>query len=393
MPANDPRWLDAPYVVMLSLDGFRADYLRRYPTPALQRLAAEGVRASRMIPVFPSKTFPAHYTIATGMYAEHHGLVGNRFWDPDRGETYDTGDRSKVEDGTWYRGEPIWVTAEKQGMLSGSYFFVGSEADVEGVRPTYWHRYDKSVPDAARVDSVLAWLALPPEQRPHMITLYFSDLDDAGHRYGPISPEVKAAVGTVDTQLVRLLDGIDALPFHDQVYVVVVSDHGMMRARASRAQPVDLSLFPGVRMVTSGPYASIVVDEGGPERVQAVRDSLRAMLPRADVWLRQDVPERFHYSSDPRIGDIVILARPGYLVVPSDQVPNQDVFTHGWDNRDTRMGAVFLARGPGIAPRQRIGAFESVNVYPFLAHVLGLEPNPDIDGSFDVLAPVLREGH
>ena len=388
--ANAPQWLDAPYVVMLSMDGFRHDYLDRYPTPALMRLAAEGVRADRMIPAFPSKTFPTHYSVATGMYAENHGLVGNRYWAPDKGARYDMANRDVVEDGSWYRGEPIWVTAERQGMLSASYFFVGSEADVGGVRPTYWHRFDGSVPNETRVEGVLAWLALPPAERPHMITLYFSDLDDAGHDHGPDSPEVAEAVSGVDRHIGRLLDGIAALPHGDQVYVVVVSDHGMLKAEGARAQPVDMDLFPGVRMVEGGPYASLVVDEGGASRAAAVRDSLRAMLPEAQVWLREEVPERFHYSADPRIGDIVILADPGATVGPKGVVPPRDSFTHGWDNQIPEMGAIFLARGPGIAPGQRIGAFESVNVYPFLAHLLGLTPNPEIDGRLEVLAPVLE---
>ncbi|HSG47765.1 MAG TPA: ectonucleotide pyrophosphatase/phosphodiesterase, partial [Longimicrobiales bacterium] len=343
----------------------------------------------RMIPAFPSKTFPTHYTVATGMYSDHHGLVGNRYWAPDKGARYDMADREQVEDGSWYRGEPIWVTAERQGMLSASYFFVGSEADVGGVRPTYWHRFDGSVPNETRVDGVLGWLALPPEQRPHMITMYFSDLDNAGHSYGPDSPQVEEAVSTVDAQIARLLAGIEALPHGAQVYVVVVSDHGMLKADAARVQRVDMDLFPGVRMVESGPYASLVVDEGGASRPAAVRDSLRARLPEAQVWLREEVPERFHYSADPRIGDIVILADPGATVVPTNLFSSRDSFTHGWDNRIPEMGAIFLARGPGIAPGRRIEAFESVNVYPFLAHLLGLIPNPGIDGRLDVLAPVL----
>lgn len=388
--SNDARWADAPYVVLLSLDGFRHDYLDRYPTPAFGRLAAEGARADRMIPIFPTKTFPTHYAIATGMYAEHHRLVGNRFWDPDLEAAYDMGDRSIVEDGAWYGGEPIWVTAERQGMLAASYFFVGSEADVGGVRPTYWHRYDEDVTKAQRVDAVLAWLRLPPERRPHMITFYFSDLDDVGHRHGPDSPEAREAVAAVDRELGRLLDGIDALPHADRVYVVVVSDHGMLAAPAARAQGVDMSRFPGVRMIDGGPYASFVVDQGGPGRAAAVRDSLRAMLPGAEVWLRDEVPGRLHYSADPRIGDIVALAAPGAIVLPSERLPVRDAFTHGWDNATPEMSAIFVARGPGIATGRRIDAFESIHVYPLLAHLLGLTPNPDADGRLEVLAPILQ---
>ncbi|HSW28931.1 MAG TPA: ectonucleotide pyrophosphatase/phosphodiesterase [Longimicrobiales bacterium] len=385
---NAQRHATAPYVVLLSLDGFRHDYLDRYPTPALGRVASEGVRADRMIPVFPTKTFASHYTIATGLHAEHHGLVGNRFWDPERGELYALGNRDAVEDGTWYRGEPIWVTAERQGMVTAAFYFVGTEADVGGIRPTNWKRYDAAVGNAARVDSVLAWLALPPETRPHLITMYFSDLDDIGHAFGPDSPETRDAVAAVDVQIGRLLDGFSALPHGGDVYLFIVSDHGMLRAEATRAQPVDTALFRGVRMVEGGPYASLWVDEGGAERLPGLRDSLRTLLPEADVWLRTEVPPRFHYSADPRIGDIVILAYPGATVVTPDRMPGKDGFTHGWDNLTPAMGAIFLGRGPHIAPGQRIAEFESVHVYPLLAHLLGLEPAP-VDGRLEVLAPIL----
>lgn len=387
---NSARHQDAPYLVLVSLDGFRHDYLDRYPSPALGRIAAEGVRAESLIPVFPTKTFTSHYTIATGLYAENHGLVGNRFWDPERGATYSLGDREAVEDGTWYRGEPIWVTAERQGMVSAAFYFVGTEADVGGRHPTYWKRYQHDFPNAQRVDTVLAWLDLPPDVRPHVVTLYFADLDDAGHTYGPDAPEVPATIAAVDEQLGRLLDGIAALPHGDQVYVMVVSDHGMLKWEASRAQPVDVGRFPGVRMVEWGPYASFWVDEGGPERLPGLRDSLQAILPEADVWIRGQLPERLHYNADPRIGHVVALAHAGSTIVSSDRVPTRDGHTHGWDNLTPEMGGIFLARGPGIAAGQRIPPFEAVHIYPLMAHLLGLEPAA-VDGRLEVLAPILGE--
>ena len=388
-PTNAAQHLDAPYVVMVSFDGFRYDYLDMYHTPAFDRVAAAGVRADRMIPIFPSKTFPTHYSIATGMYAENHGLVGNRFWAPDKNAAYDMGNRTVVEDGSWYRGEPIWVTAERQGMVSASYFFVGSEADVGGVRPSYWNRFDGSVPNNTRVDTVLEWLAMPPENRPHMITLYFSDTDGAGHDYGPESEQLEAAVRTVDGNLGRLLDGIEQLPHAGDIYVILVSDHGMLIADEAKANVVDPSLFPGVRFIELGPYGSIFVDEGGAEREVQVRDSLAQMLPGHGVYLRADVPERLHYSADPRIGDIVLVAPAEHTIVTPDRVPQSSYYTHGWDNQVDEMGAIFLAMGPGIAPGQRIAGFESVNVYPLLAHVLGLRPNPEADGRLEVLRPIL----
>jgi predicted AlkP superfamily pyrophosphatase or phosphodiesterase len=389
---NASEHLDAPYVVMLSLDGFRHDYLDVFPTPALGRMIAEGARADRMIPTFPTKTFPAHYSVATGMYAETHGLVGNRFWAPDRDGLYTPADRVVVEDGSWYRGEPIWVTAERQGMVSAAYYFVGTEADVGGISPSHWHRFDASVSNRTRVDAVLEWLALPSESRPHVITLYFEDLDEAGHRFGPGSPEVGETVARVDEDLGRLLDGIDALPHGERVYVVVVSDHGMLRVDPEHVQTLDLDAFPGVRLITGGPYASLVLQQGGPERAARVRDSLRTMLPQSEVWLREEIPERFHYSADPRIGDIVALASPGSIIVPQWWDGElAEPHTHGWDNQTPEMGAIFLALGPRIRPGARIPAFESVHVYPLLAHLLGLRPNPDIDGRLEVLAPILDD--
>jgi len=389
---NAAEHRQAPYVVLVSFDGFRWDYLDRYPTPAFRRVARNGVRAERLIPTFPTKTFPTHYSVATGMYADQHGLVGNRFWDPERQEGYSMYDRDQVEDGAWYGGEPIWVTAEIQGMVAASYFFVGSEADVQQVRPTFWNRYDGSVPNGSRVDQVLEWLELPLEERPHMITLYFSTVDDAGHDFGPDAPETEAAVAEVDAALGRLLDGLEALPHGDEVYLVLTSDHGMAWADPDRAHPLDMALLPGVRWAEGGPYASLFVEEGGPERAARVRDSLEALVPESEFWLREEVPERLHYSDDPRVGDIVGLMEVGATVVRPEGVPAEAYWTHGWDNRAMEMGAIFLAQGPGIEPGQRLEAFESVHIYPWMARVLGLEPHAETDGRLEVLGPHLGTG-
>jgi len=386
---NASRYLDAPYVVLVSFDGFGAEWWGRFPTPSFERVAAAGARAERMTPVYPTKTFPTHYSIATGMYTEHHGLVGNRFWAPDLGAAYNLADRSAVEHGRFYRGEPIWVTAELQGMVAASFFFVGSEAPVRGVHPTYWNRFDAAVPHERRVEQVIEWLSMPAEERPHMITLYFEDIDRSWHFRGPDSPETAEAVAKVDESLGGLLDGIEELPHADRVYVILVSDHGLLEAPASMIDELDMSLFPGVRLAETGPYASLFVEEGGVDRAGAVRDSLAALLPGSDVWLRGDVPERLHYSADPRIGDIVIAAAPRRRIEPAGRsLPS--TYTHGWDNQVPEMQAIFLAMGPGIAPGQVIAPFESVHVYPFMTHVLGLTPNPEADGRLEVLLPILE---
>lgn len=195
---NAPQYTNTPYVVLISLDGFRYDYLDRFATPNIRRVANAGVRTNRMIPVFPSKTFPAHYTIATGLYADHHGIVGNTFWDPKRHAQYSLSDRAAKEDASWYHGEPIWVTAESQRMVTGDYFFVGADAPIAGVRPTYSGGVESKVQREDRVNGVLSWLALPDSTRPHLITLYLEEVDGAGHQFGPASAEVAHAIEQVD---------------------------------------------------------------------------------------------------------------------------------------------------------------------------------------------------
>jgi len=184
---NQPAQQDRPYVVMVSLDGFRYDYAEQYQAPHLLRLAQEGASASAMLPSYPSKTFPNHYTLVTGLYPARHGLVGNTFYDSEKADMYRIRDREKVEDGSWYGGTPLWVLAEQNGMLAASYFWVGSEADVQGVRPSYWYPYDGDVPHGERVRQVIEWLELPPAQRPHLITCYFSVVDSRGHQIGRAS--------------------------------------------------------------------------------------------------------------------------------------------------------------------------------------------------------------
>jgi predicted AlkP superfamily pyrophosphatase or phosphodiesterase len=377
---NLPQHWEAPYVILVSFDGFRHDYQERVDTPNFDRVSAGGVTAEGLIPVFPSKTFPNHYTIVTGMYADAHGIVSNSFFEPERGEQYSIGIRETVEDGTWYRGEPIWVTAERQGMVAASYFWVGSEADIQGIQPTIWKPYDGSVPNAARVDSVLAWLRLPAHQRPHVVTLYFSDVDDAGHRHGPFAPEVDHAVASVDSALGRLLDGIEALPIRDQVYVLLVSDHGMAAAGPETAVAFESFIdMEGIVVGDSGPAANLHV-EGGPARARQVRDALNAGLEHGRAYLRADVPRHLHYRADPRIGDVVVLMDEHYQIRPQDRMPRSAGGTHGWDPTLPSMHGIFLAMGPGIRPGARIPAFEAVHIYPLLTEILGLTPGPDVQG-------------
>ncbi len=378
---NAPQWQHADHLILISFDGFRWDYLDRFDLPNFARVAAKGVRAEGMIPPFPSKTFTGHYTIATGLWADHHGVTGNEFYDPERGETFSTSDRRTVEDGSWYQGEPIWVSGERQGMVTAAFFFVGSEADVQGVRPSYWYRYNGLISAETRVEQVLKWLRMPSTARPHMITLYFSDVDSEGHDHGPDSPELAQAVRRVDDYLGSLLNGIDALPHGDSVSVLLTSDHGMAAYTEDNIHPVDLSNFDDVHAILNGPYGSIWVDTPDLQRHRQIRDAIDAQCPPGvDVYLREDVPARLHFSKNSRVGDIVIVPAVGHMVVPAGNLAAAAGYTHGWDPSYQEMHGIFLAKGPRIRPGTRIGRIDQVDVYPLMAELLGLVP-ATVDGS------------
>jgi len=375
---NRPDQLDKPYVVLMSFDGFRGDYLDHYKAPNFQRVAQQGVRAVGLIPSFPSKTFPNHYTIVTGDYPATHGIVANRFYDPARNAIYAIGDNKAVLDGSWYRGEPIWVTAEKQGMVAASYFWVGSEAAIEGIRPTLVKHFPDSTTDNQRADSALAWLALPAAQRPHFVAVYMSDVDNAGHRYGPDDSHVQDAITTVDVALGRMLDGISALPFRDKINVILVSDHGMASFTPETAVNIATLIDTvGVRFADGGPNANLHIS-GGAARARILRDSLNRRLQHGHAYLRDEVPARLHYRSDPRIGDVVVVMDEHWQIVT--RIPQAAGGTHGWDPQYPSMHGIFLAMGPGIRAGSTIPPFENIQIYPLLTEILGLAPAAGIDG-------------
>ena len=403
---NRPEQRDKPYLILVSLDGFKAEYLDRFDLPNLRRVAQRGARAKGMVPVFPTLTFPNHYSLVTGLHPDRHGIVNNRFYDPARGETYTYTDPRTAADGSWYGGEPIWVTAESQGMVAACYFWPGSEAEIKGVRPTTFNKYTSGVSNETRVKTVLEWLQLPVERRPHMITLYFSELDETSHA-GPLeSPAVLEAARSLDAAIGMLVEGIDALPVRDQVYLVITSDHGMVNT--SRAQTVRLETLlnetelADVVHAVPGPVASLHI-KGGAERARQIRDRINAQLARGTAYLRAGLPPRFHYSSNPRAGDIVVVMdeswtlsaprptpRPSAPAAPPtagtakptapERAPRERWGMHGWDNALPSMRALFLVSGPGIRAGALIDEVENVDVYPLMAELLQLRPASAIDG-------------
>ena len=387
--SNHPEIIDRDYVVLISFDGLRHDYLDRVDTPGFDQLGATGAVADAFIPVFPSLTFPSHYSIATGMYPTSHGIVGNQFYDPVRGDDFNYRD-DDTQDGSWWGGEPIWLTAERQGMTAAALFFPGTEAPIDGLRPSRWRTYDGGLPNQVRVEQVLQWLRLPPDERPHLITLYFSMVDSAGHRLGPDAPELERSLLTADRLLDELLSEIERLPYGDRVYVVALSDHGMARVDPDRQILVrDAVDLRGVRAVPLGPGLSLHV-EGDDARSAEIRDTFNRQVDAGDAraFLRDETPPHLQVANNPRYGDVILLPAEGVLVAFSrDSSPPAGM--HGWDPALPSMHGVFLVRGPGVEGGQRIPAFEAIHVYPFLAEVLGLTPNPEIDGNLEVLERLL----
>jgi alkaline phosphatase D len=345
-----------------------------------------------MLPAYPSITFPNHYTIVTGLYPEHHGIVANGFYDPDRKETYSYHDSKTVGDGSWYGGTPLWVLAEQQGMRSACFFWVGSEADIQGVRPSYYLKYESTAPNSKRVQQVLAWLHLPAEQRPHIITLYFSDTDSAGHRYGPDSPEVAEAVGRLDRQIGMLVDGIKAskLP----VDLIVLSDHGMAEVSGATTYLDQYGLNPSwfTRTVGSSLY---------PKSEEDAEKSYEALLGKNDhflVYRRKAVPSYLHFDSNAREGDPVVVPTGAYLFDAfggsraGEAAPKG---MHGYDaTHMPEMKAIFFAAGPDIMRGIKLKPFENVDVYPLIARILGLDitklKTGPIDGKIGTLGGILK---
>ena len=384
----------AHYVVLVSLDGFRWDYARHDAAANLLALGKKGVWAPEgMLPSFPSLTFPNHFTIVTGLYPEHHGLVANGFYDPAKQARYAIFDAKAVRDGSWYSGVPLWSLAESQGMNAACLFWPGSEAEIAGHRPTWYAVFDNKTQASdevqqARIDDAVALLKLPEEQRPHLITIYYSEPDHEGHEFGPDAPQTKAAVLKMDAMVGKLKKALDATKL--PIDLVVVSDHGMVKEQGgwiNLDEFADLSDFE-----TAGPLMYGKTEE---DRVRAY-DKLKHASSQFVAYRRKDVPAGLDYNQNPREGDPVVIATGPYAIrahKPQADRPDNppEPGMHGFDpHRVPEMKASFFAIGPDIVSGKTVSPFENVNLYPWIAHMLGLQPGKT-DGSLNVLAGTLRD--
>jgi predicted AlkP superfamily pyrophosphatase or phosphodiesterase len=381
-----PQSASRPLVILISIDGYRADYLDRGGSPELAQLAKAGARGE-MRPSFPSKTFPNHYTLVTGLRPDRHGIVENNIEDPEiPGVTFKMSNIPAVQDARWWdQGEPIWVAAERAGIVAGAMFWPGSEAPVRGVRPTYWRRFDQSVPPEARVDQVLGWLDLPKAQRPGLVTLYFDDVDTAGHDYGPDSAELNAAVARVDGALGRLTAGLKARGI--AANIIVVADHGMAPMSAAREVFLDDAVSrDAFRLLVGGALVTLYPAAG---REAEVDRALIRPHEHFQCWRKAEIPARFHYGKHPRVAPYVCLPETGWRLTTRDFKPSKpERGAHGFDPDSPEMAAIFVAHGPDIRPGAVLAPFDNVSVYPLLAKLLGVAPAEN-DGDLRLLADAL----
>lgn len=387
-PAEDRT----PPLLLISIDGFRYDYLERGELPALDRLAREGLLADGLVHIFPTKTFATHYATATGLFAENTGVVANRMWDPERRESFSLADRDAVADGFWYDGEPIWNTVEKAGKIASPNTWPGGAAQIGGIRPSIVRLYDGRIPHDERVDTVLDWLDLPPGERPIFSTLYFSAVDSAGHRHGPDAPEVDEAIREIDRALGRLIDGLEQRELLGKVHVLVTSDHGMEPIAPERYILLDDHLpLDGLRISDQGPAAQIWTTEDGPNADEIL--AAVAEVPHLTGWKKGNAPARYRFDDHKRVPDVTLEADLGWMI------SNRDYFRgmiegggpggmHGWDPAWQSMHGLFIGHGPAFAAGSRLPAVRSVDLYSLMAELMNVPP-AETDGSLQAFEPVL----
>lgn len=374
----------APVTILLSIDGFHPDYLKRGITPTLSRLAAEGVQA-QMRPSFPTKTFPNHYALVTGLHPDRNGIVANRMEDPRReGEVFSM---ASIDPFWWDEAEPIWVTAEKAGIRTATMFWPGSNSAVRGTYPSDWQQFAQALPERNRVAAVVDWLRRPAATRPKLVTLYFDTVDTAGHRFGPASREVNAAIAAADAQVAHLLSELDALG--QPANLILVSDHGMAEVSAERT--IDLNAAFGadnIRLVEDGPYAAFAAQPG---RDAAVRARLAGPHHHMRCTTRQELPARLAYGRNPRVPPYICIAESGWTIL--GQPPRYPVAggAHGYDNADPAMRSIFVAGGPAFRRGVTLPIADNVDVYPLLRRLVGLPPARDVDGDAAALSGALVE--
>jgi len=392
---NSEAALETPYLILISLDGFRWDYVEKYHPPNLSSFIKNGVKAASLIPSFPTKTFPNHYTIATGLYPDHHGIIGNIFYDYKKDTLFNKRNSGMAEDGSFYGGTPIWVAANNANIVTASYFFVGTEADIQGVRPTYYYKFDNSVKNEERVNQAINWLNLNEKSRPHLITLYFGDLDKVGHRYGTNDEEkLKTALIELDKNLSDLFEGVSktGLP----VNVIIVSDHGMANQSTNKIIPIDSILNDDQFMaIENGTIVNIHPKKG--VEVDSVLQYLRQKEDHFKAYTTESTPGFEYIPKSKNWGAIQLIPDYGYYFwnqknkVSLIEKGITTIGIHGYDSKYEEMHGIFYANGPAFKNGYETAPFKNIDIYPLMCEILGLEITDSIDGDIKQIKSVLLE--
>lgn len=391
---NTPEALNKPYVILISADGFRYDYIEKYRASHLKSLADRGTWAKAMRPSYPSVTGPNHYALITGLYPSHSGFVDNYFYDLKRKDFFAMSRKEKITDGSWLNGLPLWGLAENAGVLSASLFWVASNGTAGGTRPTYYYDYHEKFNAKERVDIVVNWLKLPEEKRPHFISMYFFEVDKMGHLYGPDAEETKEAVKMVDQAVGELARRVEELGLKN-VHFVFVSDHGMIGVDTNNPLSIPHLLYDENKYVFVNAQTLLRIQVKNPRDIQSTFKQLkRNKTSDYKVFLATNFPRRLHYSKEDdrfgsRMGDIYLVPKKGkiFLGEKDYRTPGK----HGYDPRKVKeMDATFFGVGPKFKEGKRVGRFENVNVYPIIAEILDLPITHPIDGSDRTSRKVLK---
>jgi predicted AlkP superfamily pyrophosphatase or phosphodiesterase len=371
-------------LILISMDGFRWDYIQFANTPHLDEFIRGGVQSEGIIPPFPSKTFPSHISLVTGKHPEEHGILSNKMYDPVFDEYYYIGQNSKpVLEEKWYEAEPIWVTAEKQNKRAMTMFWPASEAEIMGVRPTEYFIYDESISNSERVSQILKWVDYPERKRGNFFSLYFSDIDSKGHKYGPNSKEVYRAVEKMDSIIGELVDGLKDRKVYNNINIIITTDHGM--ASTSEDSVIFLDDYidlEDIEVVDWGPASAILpkVD------IKSIYSKLIDAHPKLDVFMKGSLPKNLHYNNHRRIQPIIAIAHEHWSITDRKTYnSNPDRYNggnHGYYSNYDSMRGIFLARGPGFKSGFKGPGFNSIHLYELMCYLLKIQPT-DNSGFLD----------